>query len=118
MPLSPETLDSNTQAPFYTVLGFLVIGAGLGGLFVTPRRWNHVLGLISVAALYLGGLAFGLSLMLTYDIDPGLSGRYALSLGPLLILVLAASVAGRWSQRALAVFAGVYFVTMVVEMFT
>ncbi len=118
VPLSPETLDSNTQAPFYTVLGFLVIGAGLGGLFVTPRRWNHVLGLISVAALYLGGLAFGLSLMLTYDIDPGLSGRYALSLGPLLILVLAASVAGRWSQRALAVFAGVYFVTMVVEMFT
>jgi hypothetical protein len=118
LPLSPKTLDSNVQSPFYTSLGFLLIGAGLGGLFVTPRRWNHVLGLISVASLYLGGVAFGLSLMLTYDIDPGLSGRYALSLGPLLILVLAASVTGRWSQRALALFAGAYLVAMCVGMFS
>ena len=50
----------NVQAPFYAVLSFLVIGAGLAGLFVSPRRWPNALGLIAVPALYVGGVVFGL----------------------------------------------------------
>ena len=96
--LSPDTLDQNAQAPFYSMLSFLLIASGLAGLFVSPRRWQHTLGLIAVPSLYIGGVVFGLGLMTTYDIDPGLSGRYALSLGALLVLVLAASLTGRWAR--------------------
>jgi hypothetical protein len=118
VPLSPDTLNSNVQAPLYTFLGLLLIGAGLSGLFVSPRRWYHVLGLISVASLYLGGFFFGTALMLTYDADPGLTGRYGLSLGALLALVLAAAVTGRWAQRTLAAFASGYTIAMTIGMFT
>jgi hypothetical protein len=111
-----ETLSHAVQAPLYAALSFLLLGAGLAGLFVSPRRWPHVLGLIAVPLLYLGGVVFGLGLMINYDIDPGLSGRYALSLAPLLILALAASLAGKWSQRTIAAFAAAFFVTMLAAM--
>jgi hypothetical protein len=116
--LSPETLDQNAQAPFYSALTFLLIGSGLAGLFLSPRRWFNALGLIAVPALYVGGVVFGLGLMNTYDIDPGLSGRYALSLGAVLVLVLAASVTGRWAQRALAAYAAAFFLTTFTIMVT
>jgi hypothetical protein len=116
--LSPDTLDQNVQAPFYAALTFLLMGAGVSGLFVAARRWSHVLGLIGVTALYVGGVVFGIGLMITYDIDPGLSGRYALSLGALLLLVLAASLSGRWTQRALALYAGAFFATTFIVMVT
>ncbi len=83
------------------MLSFLLIGAGLAGLFVSPRRWPHALGLIAVPALYVGGVVFGLGLMITYDIDPGLSGRYALSLGAAARARAGGLVTGRWAQRAL-----------------
>lgn len=97
VPLSPDTLNQNVQAPLYALLSFLLIGTGLSGLFVAPRRWPHALGLIAVPALYLGGVVFGLGLILTYDIDPGLAGRYGLSLAPLILVALAASLADRWA---------------------
>ena len=113
VPLSPETLDQHVQAPFYAALSFLLIGAALAGLFVAPRRWSHVLGLISLPVLYLGGIAFGAAVMITYDVDdPGLTGRYALSIAPLVMLVLADSLAGKGSQRAIAGFAMAFFLTM------
>jgi hypothetical protein len=110
------TLSHRVQVPFYWILSFLIIAAGLSGLFVTPRRWPHALGLIAVPALYIGGVVFGLGLMINYDIDPGLGGRYALSLAPLLILVLAASVQGKWAQAALAAFSGSFLVVTFVAM--
>ena len=116
--LSPETLDQPAQAGLYSVLTFLLIGAALSGLFVSPRRWPHALGLIGVPVLYVGGVAFGLGPMLTYDIDPGLSGRYALSLGTLLVLVLAAALAGKWARWALAAFASALFLTTFAVMVT
>jgi hypothetical protein len=116
--LSPDTLDQNVQAPFYALLGFLLVGGALAGLFVSPRRWHHTLGLVSVPALYFGGVAFGIALMRTYDADPGLSGRYGLSMAPLLMLAMAASLTGRWAQRALALFAAAFFCTMLTVMLT
>jgi hypothetical protein len=116
--LSPDTLDQNVQAPFYAILTYLLLGGALSGLFVAVRRWPHVLGLIGFASLYVGGVVFGVGLMITYDIDPGLSGRYALSLGPLLLLVVAAALSGGWAQRTLAIYAGAFFVTTFTVMVT
>ena len=116
--ISPQTLDQNAQAPFYAILTFLLIGAGLAGLFTAPRRWPHALGLICVPMLYVGGVIFGLGVMLNYDIDPALSGRYALSMAPLLLLVLAALLTGRWAQRTVALFAGAFFLTTFTVMVT
>jgi hypothetical protein len=114
--LSPDTLGQNAQVPFKTALGLLLIAAGLAGLFVTPRRWPQALGLIAVPMLYVGGVVFGVGLMRTYDIDPGLSGRYGLSMAPLLILVLAASLTGKWARWTVTAFAGCYFLTTFVVM--
>jgi hypothetical protein len=101
---SAGTLRQNVQLPFSAVLGFLIIAAALGGLFTSPRRWNHWLGLLWLPIVYVIGAVFGLSIILSYESDPGLSGRYALSAAPLLLLVLAASLVGKWSVRAVGAF--------------
>jgi hypothetical protein len=116
--VSAGTLDQDVQKPLHALLGFVLIAAGLAGLFVTPRRWPHVLGLIAVPALYLGGVGLGLSLIVTYQADPGLGGRYGLSVAPLLILALAAALDGRWAQRAVAVLGLALVVTTFVVMAT
>jgi hypothetical protein len=114
--VSPDTLGYDVQAPLFAMLGFLVIAAGVAGLFVSPRRWQHTLGLITVPALYVGGLGFGVADVLAYGIDPALAGRYGMSLAPLLILVLAASLAGKWAARTVALFAVFLFGTTLVVM--
>jgi hypothetical protein len=116
--VSAATLDREVQKPLYALLAFVVIAGGLAGLFVTPRRWPHVLGLVAVPALYLGGVALGLSLVVTYQIDPGLGGRYGLSIAPLLVLALAGALEGRWAQRAVAALGVALVVTTFMVMVT
>jgi hypothetical protein len=115
---SSGTLGHDVQQAIYGALGFLLIAAGLAGMFVAPRGWPHVLGLISVPLLYVGGVILGVGLVITYGIDPGLSGRYGLSLAPLLVLTLAASIVGRWPTRAVAIFALTLSVTTFAAMLT
>jgi hypothetical protein len=91
---SVQSLD--LQAILATLLQYVVIAGGLAGLFVSRRRWSHWVGLVTVAMLYLGGIALGASVYLTYRTDPQIQGRYGLALVPLLILALVASVRGRW----------------------
>jgi hypothetical protein len=102
---SSSTLGAPVQTPLQTVLGLLFVGVGLAGLFVLRRGWPHVLGLLSLAALYVGGVAFGLGLLITYGGSPGLSGRYGLSVAPLLALALAGALAGDWAVRAVGALA-------------
>jgi hypothetical protein len=75
-----------------------------------------VLGLITVPTLFLGGVALGLSLSLTYGMNPVLQPRHTLSLGPVLAIVLAAAVAGRWPTRVLAGCAAFVFGTTLVAL--
>jgi hypothetical protein len=103
--VSPGTLGGNLQQFVTPLLRFLLIGGALSGLFVSARKWQHWLGLSVVATLLAGGFAFGVGLKLNYDIDPGLSGRYAMSMGPLLVLVVVAAASGKWVIRGLWVFA-------------
>jgi hypothetical protein len=87
-----------------TLLMYLLVAGGLAGLFVRRRQWFHWLGLASVALLYIGGVALGISIWRTYNTDPGLSGRYGMSLAPFLALALCAACHGKWPLRALWLF--------------
>lgn len=105
---SPSELDF--QSILATVLEWLVIAGALAGLFVSPRLRYHWLGLIGAAVLYVGGVVMGAAVFWTYKADPSIQGRYGLSVAPILVLALVASVRGKWLIRALWAFGGVTFV--------
>ena len=98
-------LSQNLQLVMSNLLQYLVLAGGLAWLFVQPRRWNHWLGVVALPVLYVGGVALGASVYLTYDANPGVSGRYGLSVAPVLVLGLIGSLQGRWAARLLAIFA-------------
>jgi hypothetical protein len=118
--VSAATLNQDVQQPLHAMLGFLLIGGGLAGMFVSPRRWQHVLGLISVPALYVGGVVLGLGFMVGFGTNAGagVSGRYGLSVAGLLLLGLAASLRGKWTVGAVGVFAVASFVVTLAVMAT
>jgi hypothetical protein len=92
-------LDSITTSFFE----YLLIAGGAAGLFVRRRQWSHWLGLVSLAAMYVAGIVLGFTLWRTYNIDPGLSGRYALAAVPFLVLATVASARGRVVVNGLCV---------------
>lgn len=96
--------SQDLQAITGTVIEYLLIAGGLAGLFVRRRQWQHWMGLLTLPALYLGGLVLGTGLWLTYNIDPGISGRYGLALAPFLVLALVAAARGVWILRGLWTF--------------
>jgi hypothetical protein len=102
--VTPRTLSSNLQVVFADLVRFLLIAGAAAGLFVSPRRWFHWLGLLIIPVLIVGGFLFGLGLRINYAIDPSLSARYALPVAPLLILTLVAAVRDRWVVRGLWAF--------------
>jgi hypothetical protein len=91
-----SALAQHLQTITGLLLGYLFIAGGAAGLFVRRRQWNHWLGLLSLPALFVGGIVLGVGIWLTYDADPGLSGRYGLPLLPFLALALVASARGKW----------------------
>jgi hypothetical protein len=97
-------LSANLQVVTGTFLQYLGIAGGLSGFFVTPRRWNHWLGLFSIAGLYLGGIAVTAALWHTFDINPSIPGRYGLAVAPLLILAIVANARGRWVMNSFMAF--------------
>jgi hypothetical protein len=104
--LPPEsTLSQELQLVMSTVLQFAVLAGALAWLFVRPRLWSHWLGIVALPALYVGGVVLGVSVYLTYHADPGLSGRYGLSVAPLLVLGLIGSLQGRVARVLLGAFA-------------
>jgi len=102
-PMSSVSVD--LQMIVATALQYLLLAGGLAGLFVIRRQWSHWVGLVTLPALYFGGVAVGIAIFITYDADPSISGRYALSLAPFLVLALIASIRGRWVERGLWIFA-------------
>lgn len=90
------SLSSNLQTIASRVIEYLVIAGGVAGFFVRRRLAPHVLGLLSLAALYAGGVVLGIGVWRTYNADPGLSGRYGLSVAPLLVLALVGAIRGKW----------------------
>jgi hypothetical protein len=104
--IPPESfLSQNLQVVFSTVLQYVVVAGGLAWLFVRPRQWSHWLGMVTLPALYIGGVVLGVSVYRTYDANPGLSGRYGLALAPLLVLGLVGSLRSRASKGAVGALA-------------
>jgi len=99
-----SALSANLQTVTGMSLRYLGIAGGLSGLFVTSRRWNHWLGLLSFAGLYLGGIVVTAVLWLTFDMNPNIPGRYGLVAAPLLVLATIASARGRWVVNGLLAF--------------
>ena len=91
-----SALAQHLQTITSLLLGYLFIAGGAAGLFVRRRQWNHWLGLLSLPALFVGGIVLGVGIWLTYNADPGLSGRYGLPLLPFLALALVVSARGKW----------------------
>jgi hypothetical protein len=98
-------LSQNLQVLMGSALQYLILAGGLAWLFVRPRRWSHWLGVVALPVLYVGGVLLGASVYFTYDVNPQLSGRYGLSLAPVLVLGLIGSLRGRWAFRLLGIFA-------------
>ena len=95
---SAESARTANLAPVLaTVLVYVTLAGGLSGLFVAPRRWFHWVGLVTVPALFVGGVAMGYVMHYSYKIDPSVGSRYGLALAPFLVLALVGAVRGRWT---------------------
>jgi hypothetical protein len=108
---TPSSAAVNLEPVITQVLRTLLLAGALSALFVRRRLWYHWMGLSSVAVLYFGGVVLGVGLWLSYDIDPSVTGRYGMSLAPMLALGLVAGIRGRTVLRALWVVALAVFAT-------
>ena len=70
----------------------VLIGAGMAGAFVASKNWWRLAGPLALTAQYFGAVALGIGIWRSYDMTPGLVGRYGLVMLPALILVLAAGI--------------------------
>lgn len=106
----PESFTSqNLQPIFATAITYLVVAGSAAALFVRRRQWSHWLGLVSMPVLFLGGIVLGVGIWRTYAANPGLDGRYGLSVAPLLILALVGSVRSLWPRIGLWAFGLITF---------
>lgn len=91
---------------------FSLLAACAAGIFLVSRTWWSVTGPLILIGQYLGTFALGISFFLTYNINPGLSSRYGLSVVPLMILVLCSGIQQKHTRIGLSiasvVVAGIY----------
>lgn len=111
--LSPDILGAPVLRPLHALLAAAPIAVGLSALFVSPRRWPNVLGLLSMGLLVIGALVMAVGFIILYDQDPDPSPRYGISLAPMFALALGAAVVGRWGRGAVVAFAAVLFAATV-----
>lgn len=80
-------------------LSLLAIVAGLvGGAYSQEQSWWSFAGPIVLVCLYVGGVIIGFGIWRAYDINPGVSGRYALSMLPITALIMPAGIQRRVGQ--------------------
>ena len=88
-----------------TSMFVLVVGCAAGA-FVAARQWWSGIGPLVLTGLYAGGVAIGFGIWRAYDINPSVSGRYALPMVPLLVLILCAGIQRPFGRKLFA--AGAY----------
>jgi len=110
---SPDILGAPALRPLHALLAAGPIAVGLSALFVSPRRWPNVLGLLSMGLLVIGAFVLAVGFIVLYDQDPDPSPRYGISLAPMFALALGAAVVGRWARGAVVAFAVLLFAATV-----
>lgn len=81
------------------ILGILALAAGLAaGAYTRERSWWSVSGPIVLACLYVGGVIIGLGIWRAYDVNLGVSARYALPMLPLVALIVPIGLQRRVGQ--------------------
>ena len=93
---------------FVNTVSLVAIVAGCAaGVFVATRQWWAVLGPLVLLGLFAGGIAMGVGFWTIYHFAPTTEPRYALSMVPVLVLILCAGIQRATAQKvfALAAFA-------------
>jgi hypothetical protein len=81
---------------------YTLVAGCAAGVFVTSRKWWSAIGPLVLAGLYAGGVVIGIGIWRTYDINPGVSARYALPMVPVLVLILCAGIQRATAQKVFA----------------
>ena len=81
---------------------YALVAGCAAGVFVASRKWWSAIGPLVLAGLYAGGVVIGIGIWRTYDINPGVSGRYALPMVPILVLILCAGIQRATAQKVFA----------------
>jgi hypothetical protein len=81
---------------------YTLVAGCAAGVFVTSRKWWSAIGPLVLAGLYAGGVVIGIGIWRTYDINPGVSARYALPMAPVLVLILCAGIQRATAQKFFA----------------
>jgi hypothetical protein len=109
-------VDRDLIAVVNFFVDFSLLFACAAGVFLVTRTWWSVTGPLILLGQYLGTFALGISFWLTYNINPGLSSRYGLSVVPLMVLVLCAGIQRKYTKIGLsmasAAIAGIYAVNI------
>ena len=88
-------VDGDLMRALANIACFAGIGAMASGAFVSVRTWWSTAGPIALVLQYCGFVLLSIGTWKTYKIDPGMESRYALSMIPLVVLVLCAGVQRR-----------------------
>ena len=88
---------------FLNTIALVAIVAGCAaGIFVTARQWWAVLGPLVLLGLFIGGIAMGVGFWTIYHFAPTTEPRYALSMVPVLVLILCAGIQRATAQKVFA----------------
>ena len=88
---------------FLNTVSLVAIVAGCAaGVFVATRQWWAVLGPLVLLGLFIGGIAMGIGFWTIYHFAPTTEPRYALSMVPVLVLILCAGIQRANAQKVFA----------------
>ena len=88
---------------FLNTVSLVAIVAGCAaGVFVATRQWWAVLGPLVLLGLFAGGIAMGVGFWSIYHFAPTTEPRYALSMVPVLVLILCAGIQRATAQKVFA----------------
>ena len=88
---------------FLNTVSLVAIVAGCAaGVFVATRQWWAVLGPLVLLGLFAGGIAMGVGFWTIYHFAPTTEPRYALSMVPVLVLILCAGIQRATAQKVFA----------------
>jgi hypothetical protein len=88
---------------FLNTIALVAIVAGCAaGVFIETRQWWAVLGPLVLLGLFIGGIAMGVGFWSIYHFAPTTEPRYALSMVPVLVLILCAGIQRATAQKVFA----------------